>query len=375
MLNKRLRKAPMPVTSLKHLALTGAFAFLAAALLLSAACGKRKPPLPPVERVAQRIELSGFQRGSHVLLSWKMPARNASTGSVLNIDRADIYRLAEPSNARDSISEDEFASRSVLIAALKITDSDFGLKTISYTDELEFAGQPAQLRYAVRFVNAAGQKAGFSNFLLIEPAANIAASPTGLMADVTQEAINLSWKAPEANVDGSKPVNLVGYNIYRSPSEKEPAKLLNKAPVTSANFADEFFEFEKDYFYFVRAVSVGSDAVPTESLESNIVKIHAVDTFAPGAPEAITLAASPSSISLFFAVNPEKDIAGYRIYRSLDPEADKSTWGRLTPDLLTTNTFQDIHVESGKTYFYYLTATDKAGNVSSPSAVVSETVP
>ncbi len=344
-------------------------------LILSISCGKRKPPLPPVERVAQRVELSGFQRGSHVLLSWKMPARNAGTGSVLNISRADIYRLAESSSSRNSISEEEFASRSVLIAALKISDSDFGLKTISYTDELEFAGQPARLRYAVRFVNASGQKAAFSNFLLVEPAANIAANPTALAAEITQDAVSLSWKAPIANVDGSKPVNIVGYNIYRSLSEKEPAKLLNKTPVTDEIFADEFFDFEKDYFYFVRAVSVGSDAVPTESLESNIIKIHAVDTFAPSPPEAITLAAAPSSISLFFAVNLEKDIAGYRIFRSLDPNVEKSAWEQLTSDLLTTNTYQDIHVESGKTYFYYLTATDKTGNVSTPSEVVSETVP
>ena len=39
------------------------------------------------------------------------------------------------------------------------------------------------------------------------------------------------------------------------------------------------------------------------------------------------------------------------------------------------NTFQDTRVESGKTYYYYLTAVDKAGNVSGTSEVVSETVP
>jgi hypothetical protein len=333
------------------------------------------PPLPPIERVPQRVELAGFQRGGHVLLSWKMPARNAAAGSVLNISRADIYRLAESVTSPLSLSEEEFASRSVLIATLKITDADFGLKTMGFTDNLEFAGQPVRLRYAVRFVNASGQKAGFSNFLLIEPAANIASNPTALETKVTQDAILLNWKAPEANVNGSKPPNIIGYNVYRSGSEKEPAKLLNQTPVTKEDFADEFFEFDKDYFYFVRTVSVGNDAVPTESLESNIAKVHPKDTFPPSPPEAITLAAGPTSISLFFAVNPEKDVAGYKIYRSTDPGLAKPSWELLTPELLTTNTFQDLRVESGKTYYYYLTATDKNGNVSEPSEVVSEIVP
>ena len=37
--------------------------------------------------------------------------------------------------------------------------------------------------------------------------------------------------------------------------------------------------------------------------------------------------------------------------------------------------FQDERVESGKTYYYYLTAVDQAGNVSPPSEVASEKVP
>jgi fibronectin type 3 domain-containing protein len=223
-------------------------------------------------------------------------------------------------------------------------------------------------------VNASGQKAGFSNFVLLEPAARIASAPTSLSAGITQDAVNLTWQAPIANVDGSTPPNILGYNIYRSTSDKEAGKLLNQAPVNKTEYSDDFFEFGKEYYYFVRTVSVGSGGVPVESTESNIVKIHPVDTFAPSAPAAITLASTPTTISIFFAVNPERDIAGYKIYRSTDPDQPKAEWMLLTPELLTTNTFQDTRVESGKTYFYYITATDKAGNVSQPSEVVSETV-
>lgn len=338
-------------------------------------CGKRKPPIPPKERVSQRAEISGFQRGNQVVLSWRMPARNAAKDSVLNISRADVYRLAEPANAPLQLSEEEFANRSTLIAALEISNADFGLKPFTFRDTLEFAGQAARLRYAIRFVNASGQKAAFSNALLIEPTSKVAASPASLVAEASQDAIRLKWFPSTTNVDGSTPVSILGYNIYRSTSEKEPAKLLNKTPVAAANFEDEFFEFGKDYYYFVRAISVGTQSEPVESAESNILKFKAIDTFAPSAPAAITLAASPTTISIFFAVNPEKDVIGYRIYRTTDKDQPKTEWTSLTPELLKTNTFQDTKVESGKTYFYYLTATDKFGNISDLSVVVSETVP
>lgn len=348
---------------------------LFALILAGAACGKRSAPLPPRSRVAQTVEIAGFQRGNQVILSWQMPARNAPKGSVQHISRADIYRLAEPVGAPVQLSEEEFANRSTIIATMPINDADFALKTLQYKDTLQFAGQPARLRYALRFVNASGQKAGFSNALLIEPTSRIALGPTSLAATYGQEAVKLTWEPPAANVDGTTPASVLGYYVYRSPSATEPAKPLNKTPITSTTFEDEYFEFGREYFYFVRAVSAGVQAEPVESVESNILRLRPVDTFAPSPPSAITVAASPTSISIFFATNPEKDIAGYKVYRSEDPQKTKETWELLTSTLLTTNTFQDRRVSGGKTYFYYLTAADTAGNISERSEVVSETVP
>lgn len=361
-------------STFKHLLRKAPLAALALVLLSGLSCGKRTPPVPPKERVAQRVELGGYQRGNQIVLSWKMPARNADKSSVLNIDRIDIYRLAEPASASLTLSEEEFASKSTLIATLSIKDSDFGLKNLTFPDKLEFAGQAARLRYSMRFANASGQKASFSNFFLIEPTAKVAGGPTSLSAEYSQEMVSLKWNAPTVNIDGSTPVSILGYNVYRSTSEKEPGKLLNKSPITSNELKDEFFDFGKEYFYFVRSVSLGPAAAPVESQESNILKLKPVDTFAPSAPAAITLAVGQNVISIFFAVNPEKDIAGYKIYRSNDPDVPKKDWMLLTPALLTTNTFQDTKVESGKTYHYYLTATDKTGNVSEASEVVSESL-
>ena len=352
-----------------------ALAFITLALLILAGCGKRTPPLPPIERIQQRATISGLQQGSVVNLSWTMPARNASDGNILSIDRVDIYRLVEPIDAPLSLSEEEFSDRSTLIATVPISENDFAKKQINYTDRLEFAGQPARLRYAIRFVNSAGQKAAFSNFLLVEPTARVAENPTNLSADLSQVAILLSWTAPTANSDGSKPANILGYNLYRSEAGAQPVKPLNNTPINDTNYSDRFFEFDKNYSYFVRTVSLGSNGEPIESLNSNVLQIVPKDTFAPTAPTAITIAAAPNNLSIFFATNPETDVVGYQIFRTTEPQTAKQDWESLTPELLRTNTFQDTKVESGKTYYYYLTAVDKYGNVSSPSEVISETAP
>src|SRR5215204_6356759 len=125
-------------TFIKLTAAKAPLALIAVVLLTGLSCGKRKPPLPPKERVVQRVEISGFQRGNQVILAWAMPRINATPGSVLNINRADIYRLAEPLSSPQALSEEEFASRSTLVATLNIGDSDFG-KTLNFTDTLQFA--------------------------------------------------------------------------------------------------------------------------------------------------------------------------------------------------------------------------------------------
>ncbi len=349
--------------------------FVVLIFLACLSCGKRKPPLPPIERVPQRVEISGFQRGNKVNLTWIMPARNASEGSILKIVRADIYRLAEPLNSTLTLSEEEFASQSTLISTIPISDKDFKLNKISYIDTLEFAGQMIRLRYAMRFVNASGQKAAFSNFLLIEPTARVADIPTFLSNQITEFGIILNWKSPETNVDGTKPANVLGFNIYRSESEKETAKLLNDSPLKQTEFIDKSFEFGRNYFYFIRSVSLGNNAEPVESLESNIVNVLPKDIFPPNSPGSITIAAAPNNLSIFFASNIEKDIKGYSIYRSTERNLPLPEWKNLTSELLTSNTFQDTNVESGKIYYYYLTATDTAGNISLPSEIISETAP
>jgi len=347
------------------------------ALSLAPTCGKRKPPLPPVERVPQRTEeLAGIQRGNQVILMWPAPLRNAGSGSVQSIRRVDVYRVAEKPNAPLALTEDQFAAKALLVGSVPYDEIRKGSPTLTYVDTLELAGQPARLRYAVRFVNAAGQRAAFSNFFLMEPATKVANPPSNVTKQESETAITLSWEAPRTNVDQSTPVNLLGYYIFRVDSAKPEAepKPLNKEPVTATHYDDKTFKFGEKYNYFVRSVSLGTEAKPVESLDSNSTQAAPIDTYPPAPPDFSNPNAVPGRIALFWSANSEPDIAGYLLYRSTDPNSPKP-WTQLISEVYTKTTFQDTNVETGKTYYYYVIAVDTAGNKSNPSNVVSDTVP
>jgi hypothetical protein len=350
--------------------------------ILISGCGKRRPPQPPVERVQQRTELlSGAQQGNEVILSWPAPRRNAPDSSVQSIRRIDVYRLAEKPGAPLGLTEEEFSNRATLVGSVTFEEIQTAGDTLAYRDVLELAGQPTRLRYALRYVNASGQRAAFSNFLTIEPAARIAQAPalSGVPV-IAEESIRLTWEPPGANIDGSTPVNLLGYNVYRTDeSQTEPShQAINAELISDAEYVDKTFQFGKDYRYLVRAVSLGTGGEQVESLNSNSVQVSPRDIFPPAAPERPSVAApEPASarLAIFFAANKETDIAGYNLYRSTDPDLPKDSWTRLNQTLLTRTTYQDDRVESGKTYYYYVKAVDKTGNVSPASEVGSERAP
>lgn len=343
-------------------------------------CGKRRPPLPPVERVQQRTELlSGAQRGNGVILSWPAPLRNAPDESVQSIRRIDVYRLAEKPTAPLPLTEEEFAARSTLIGSVTYDQIKYATDTLTYTDTLELAGEPTRLRYAIRYVNASEQRAAFSNFLLIEPSARVAKPPTLISTgrEVGEDAIAITWQPPDSNIDGSTPVNLLGYNVYRLDESQSEVNQnpINNSLVSVTQYVDRNFRFGANYRYVARSVSLGTDGAQVESLNSNSLSMYPRDIFAPSAPASITIAAAPGRLSIFFPANPEPDVAGYEIYRSTDPDLPKERWTKVTPAPLTKTTFLDENVESGKRYYYYIKAIDQAGNVSPPSDVVSESVP
>lgn len=360
---------------------TTLLSFVLIALFSIVSCGKRKPPLPPIENIPQRTEqLNGYQLGNQIILLIPALQRNAGNQSTQSIRRVDVYRLAESPNAPIALTEDEFSARSVLIGSITYSELLQTNSDINYVDTLTQNTELIRFRYSVRYVNATGSRAPFSNFLLIEPTPGVALPPTDLKIEVSENIIKINWVSPTQNFDGSSPPNLLGFNVYRVFANQDVAKVLgstpiNPKPINSGSYSDSSFQIGETYKYFVRSVSLGSDGNPVESNNSKFVTASPEDVYPPSAPTAVSIAASPGKLSIFFPSNPEKDVVGYYIYRSTDQNIPLKNWTKITPELLTRTTYQDSNVETAQRYYYYVTAVDKYGNESKPSEVITEVVP
>jgi fibronectin type 3 domain-containing protein len=110
-----------------------------------------------------------------------------------------------------------------------------------------------------------------------------------------------------------------------------------------------------------------------ESGDSEPLRFTPVDTFAPAAPEPVTIASANGVISLFWPSAPERDLAGYNVYRAASADAPAEQWIKLTPQPISPVTFRDDRVQIGQTYFYRVTAIDRFNNESKPSRPVGET--
>jgi hypothetical protein len=325
--------------------------------------------------------LSAIQRGSNVLLQWPAPSLGQKESGRSYIARVNIYRLDERRDEEPVLDSDDYEAEAQLIGYLDRAKIEAQLKSIGhleFTDAINLGDARGlanrRLRYAVRYHNARDQAAAFSNTVAIEPAPGISLPPAGVrVAAPAQDTVAVSWNAPDANVDGTRPAAIVGYNVYRRNANKETGgRLLNSEPVTDTSFADKDFQYQTEYTYFVRALSQGANGL-IESAASPAVTLKPVDEFAPLAPDPVSIASANGTISLFWPTSPERDVIGYNVYRSDSVDTPEMDWIKLTARPITTVTYRDERVVIDKAYSYKVTAVDRFDNESEPSRVVSET--
>ena len=342
---------------------------LALTLLLFAACGKVGDPLPPIPKAPLIVnELAATQQGTSILLSFPV----AKETRTEKLKRVDIYRLIEPNTAPQGITAEDYLTQAALIASLPEAQLPTKTSVVNFVDPIDFkvANDQTRYRYAVRLVNLEEHPADLSNYAFLTPLSTVAEPPLGLKAVVTQTQVEISWQPPAANLNGSTPANVSGYNLYRR-ADKQLSKV-NAAPLKETRYIEKQFQFGKSYEYLVRALSLPRAGAPIgETIESNEslpLTVIPQDTFPPTAPTSITIASRGGLISLFWPANPEPDVIGYHIYRS----EDETTWNKITPRPITTITFSDRQVQIGKRYFYQIAAVDSAGNESPRSETVAE---
>lgn len=344
---------------------------LAAAILLSlAGCAAPGAPEPPRPRIPEvPTELTAEQLGERVLLTWMPPALETSGARLEQPPDYQVYRgfFSDEASAEREFSQ---AAVSVLTIPANLADTFLEAGRMRVLDPLSsetisrHAGELAV--YAVKDSNRKGQSAGFSKraSVRIYPAS---APPRGLRAEVAEDAIQLAWEAPRLSTAVAPIASIPGYRIYRSLTE-EKGSFVRVGNSAETSFRDTDFEFGKTYYYFVRALAqYGADVV--ESAESETLRVTPQDRFPPRPPTGLIAVAVPGSIELSWNPSPERDLAGYHVYRREEPS---QPFRRITQQLAKTPTFRDPSVERGKRYRYAVTAVDTSGNESERSAEVSE---
>ena len=342
------------------------------AILLSG-CGKIGDPIPPTPRAPLIIEeLKVAQQGTELILSFPLVRNTRAT----KLQRIDIYRLVDSASDPQGITVENFSARASLINSIEQIPEKSS--TITFRDALDLKStvRNQRYRYAVRLVTQTGQAADLSNYAIIEPLFDLALPPTGLNITQQEKQIDVSWSAPAANESGTTPANVAGYNLYRRTGEA--VVKLNAQPLTNPRYTDRNFAFGASYQYTVRALSLlpGSASLATaiESNESAPLGHAPKDTFPPAVPGPVTIASIGGTVSLFWPLNQETDVAGYNIYRAESGQTPLAQWVKLNAQLHKTASFRDDRVQVGKQYFYQITAIDTYGNESARSEIVSESV-
>ena len=177
----------------------------------------------------------------------------------------------------------------------------------------------------------------------------------------TKNGVILRWR---------KVKNALGYNIYKSPTYTGRYYKINKKPLKKEFFLDKYYKPSKSSYYFVTALNLKGESKP-----SIIMMAFSKDITPPKKPTGLKAKTAPGEVKLSWKQNKEKDLAGYRVYVSMD--MDKKEWSLVNKKLIRTNRF--IH-KRAKTlsrfpYYYRVSAVDTTLNESLPSKIIKVKLP
>ncbi len=255
--------------------------------------------------------------------------------------------------------------------------STFNTPWPAYVDSPLVGGK--SYAYRVRALGSGGLNSRLSDFVLATVLDNdlAPAPPEFLHAELTgNTAIQLTWRAPTTDEDGSELTGLSNYRIYRSEGTGS-AGFAWIATVDSASlrYVDSGLETSTTYIYQVRAL----DASGNESQASNNVSLETEldDDQAPAPPEFLHAELTGNTaIQLTWRApttdEDGSDLAGlshYRIYRSEGTGSAGFAWIATVDS--TSLRYLDSGLETSTTYIYQVRALDASGNESHASSSVS----
>ncbi len=316
------------------------------AVLFLSGCGYVGDPLPPLANIPGHITgLTAVQRGRRILIEFQVPTETTEGVAIRGPLRRDL-RIGGPSAG--GFNEADWAARAKQVSGGTVTNGIAHYEAPS----AEWTGQDVTI--AARVIGSNGKASAWSNFVNLAVVAP-PETPATLKVDNTPRGVHLSWPGPAGD-----------FRIFRrADNEKDFAPV---AEAQQLEWTDPNTEYGQHYSYRVQRIVKKDGRVDAESEPSPAAEITPRDVFQPAVPAGLRALAAASSIELSWEPDTEPDLAGYRVYRSVDGGAFEKTADVSLP------AYSDQKVEHGKTYRYAVTAVDRSGNESARSAAVEATL-
>ena len=364
---------------------------LGTAVLVS--CGYPGIPIPPALELAKPVtDLRAARKGDKVYLAWTVPAKTTDRQTVRHAGVTRICRslqvpVTDCKNPVAEIPPTQFP----LTGADTNRNGPLPAKVqANYTDtlsrDLQEQDPAAGITYAVSVQNESGRSAGLSNQVQV-PSAPTLPPPDHFRAEVKKDGVLLSWDCPPSVAASDAIEHRV--RIYRREQGKQTDTKVSDAILTSCSqtqpagqlpeFLDQTFEWEKHYDYRATIVTVisapGKSEVEVEGDDTPSVAVFAHDIFPPAVPTGLQAVFSGVGqapfVDLVWSPDTEADLAGYNIFRHEENEPPV----KVNAEPVKAPAFRDSNVQSGKKYFYSVSAVDERSNESAKSEETSEQVP
>lgn len=193
---------------------------------------------------------------------------------------------------------------------------------------------------------------------LIPPSA-----PYDLKDSVNNLVVQLRWKA-KADPD------ITGFNVYRSIKSEGPYVKMNsvKIPVNTLSFTDKVTK-ASPYYYSIASLDMAGNEARSEK---RFVEVH--DIVPPSKPKGLTIKADTGKAILTWLKNPEADVQGYLIYRSVVKKG-KENFVLINSNPVSFTTYKDALPKTFTKTSYKIIAIDSSFNRSAESEVFTVKLP
>jgi hypothetical protein len=327
----------------------------------TAACGKKMAPIPPDSLLPGPVrDFTINQEGRSLVLRWLIPRVNIEGQPLTELQGFQIFRAQEESNYTLGGCPPELTL---------LADIDLAFPRVGEVRGEALAYQDIDLapgyRYYYRVTGYDREgHLGTASSILTHEWGVLPRAPEHLRARAGDRVVKLDWKPVTRLVDGKPVPGSVGYQVYRRAPGQENIRV-NVNLLADPYFQDLTVKNDVEYRYVVRAVrQVRKDFL--ESANSLEQQARPEDITPPAPVLHLVVVPTRQGLELRWEPSPEKDLAGYRLYRRALAEL---YFHRLHPGLLSKAYFVDSQVKKGEIYFYYVTAVDNSrrGNESPPS--------